>query len=321
LDPGTETAGKRLLQPPPYLGGGFYLKRNLPRLGFVGAGTVATSLACALHGKGYPVVAVASRTYSSAQKLSVFVPCCQPYQDKQQVVDNADLIFITTPDDVISQVARELNWQPGKFAVHCSGADTSELLRKAASDGANTGVMHPLQTFAGMEQAKNSLLGITFSVEAQEPLLSVLKKMAMALGGRFMVLAPEDRALYHASAVMVCNYLVTLVKLSTDLWSDFGLSRDDAVRALAPLIKGTINNIETVGFPGCLSGPISRGDTGTLKKHIAALSKDHSDIISTYADLGLQTIPVALEMGKIDISRAREIFGIFKNSANEGNGT
>ena len=297
------------------------MKRNLPRLGFVGAGTVATSLACALHGKGYPVVAVASRSYSSAQRLAAFIPCCQPYEDKQPVVDNADLIFITTPDDVISNVAGELKWQPGKYAVHCSGADTSELLDKAALGGAVTGVMHPLQTFAGMEQAKNSLLGITFSLEAREPLLTVLKKMAVALGGKPMVLAPEDRALYHASAVLVSNYLVTLVKLSTDLWSDFGMPREEAVRALAPLIKGTINNLETIGLPGCLSGPISRGDSGTLRKHLEVLSDKHKSIIPTYAYLGLQTIPVALEKKKIDSDRAREIETILKNSVKKGSPT
>ena len=318
MDRKTETAGKGAIQPPPHLGGGFCLKRNLPRLGFVGAGTVATSLACALHGKGYPVVAVASRTYSSAQKLSVFIPCCQAYEDKQQVVDNADIVFITTPDDAIATVAGELKWQTGKYAVHCSGADTSELLEKAASGGAVTGVMHPLQTFAGMEQAKNSLLGITFSLEAREPLLSILKKMASVLGGKSMVIAPEDRALYHASAVMVCNYLVTLVKLSADLWSDFGVTREESVRALAPLIKGTISNLETVGLPGCLSGPISRGDTGTIRKHLAALSQCHADIVSTYADLGLQTIPIALEKGKIDAAMARKIEKIMKNRGNEG---
>lgn len=297
------------------------MKRSLPRLGFVGAGTVATSLAYALHGKGYPVIAVASRTYASAQKLAGLIPCCRPYEEKQPVVDNADLIFITTPDDAISEVAGELKWQPGKFAVHCSGADTSALLEKAASEGATTGVLHPLQTFAGMKQRKISLAGITFSVEAPEPLLSILKKMAAALGGKSLVLVPEDRALYHASAVMVCNYLVTLVKLSTDLWSDFGLSREDALKALAPLIKGTINNLETVGLPGCLSGPISRGDTGTLKKHLMALSKNHGDIIPTYVELGLQTVPVALEKGKINKARAHEISDILKNSTKEGSRT
>lgn len=283
------------------------MKSKLPNIGFIGAGTVATSLACALHGKGYPVVAVASRTYASAQKLAEFIPCCQPYTDKQRVIDDADIIFITTPDDVITQVAGELRWQAGKSAVHCSGADTSKLLQKAASDGAVIGVFHPLQTFAGAEQAKNSLAGITFSIEATEPLLTILKKMATMLGGRCMVLKPEDRALYHASAVMVSNYLVTLVKLSTDLWADFGLSREDAVRALAPLIKGTVNNIETVGLPACLTGPISRGDIGTVKKHLSDLEKNHNDVLRAYRELGLKTIPIALEKGRIDSRKAGEI--------------
>ena len=283
------------------------MNRNLPRIGFIGAGTVATSLACALHGKGYPVVAVASRTYSSAQKLAEFVPCCQPFQDKQQVIESSDIIFITTPDDVIAQVAGELKWQAGNSAVHCSGADTSGLLNKASSDWATVGVFHPLQTFAGAEQAKNSLAGITFSIEASEQLQTTLKKMATTLGGRCIVLKPEDRALYHASAVMVSNYLVTLVKLSADLWADFGLSREDAVRALAPLIKGTLNNIETIGLPICLTGPISRGDTGTIKKHLHDLEKHHHDILGTYRELGLKTIPIALEKGRIDSQKAREI--------------
>lgn len=283
------------------------MKRKLPSIGFIGAGTVATSLACALHGKGYPVVAVASRTYASARKLSKFIPCCQPYMDKQRVIDNADIIFITTPDDVIAQVAGELKWQPRKSAVHCSGADTSELLQKASSEGAAAGVFHPLQTFAGKEQARHSLAGITFSLEAEEPLLTQLKQMAEALGGRWIILKPKDKVLYHASAVMVSNYLVTLVKLAADLWTDFGLTREEATRALLPLIKGTVNNIEAVGLPGCLTGPISRGDTGTINKHLSDLEKNPSDAMGVYRELGLKTVPIAIEKGGINSRKAKEI--------------
>jgi len=283
------------------------LKGKLSSIGFIGTGTVATSLACALHGKGYPVVAVASRTYASAQKLAEFIPCCQPYTDKQRVIDASDIIFITTPDDVISQVVGEVRWQTGKSAVHCSGADTSELLKKAALEGAAVGVFHPLQTLAGAEQARNNLAGITFSIEASERVLTTLKKMATVLGGRCMVLKPEDRVLYHASAVMASNYLVTLVKLTTDLWADFGLSREDAARALLPLIRSTVNNIETIGLPQCLTGPISRGDTGTIKKHLSDLEKNHNDVLGAYRELGLKTIPIALEKGRIDSRKAREI--------------
>jgi predicted short-subunit dehydrogenase-like oxidoreductase (DUF2520 family) len=294
------------------------LKRNLPKLGFIGAGKVATSLACALHGKGYPVVAIASRSFSSAQKLAVYIPCCQPYSDKQQVVERSDIVFITTPDDVIAQVTGELSWRQGKSVVHCSGADSTAPLKKAISEGATAGVLHPLQTFAGIEQAKNSLAGITFCIEADDPLLTMLKWMAVALGGRWIVINPEDRTLYHTSAVMVSNYLVTLVKLAIDLWADCGLSQEDAVRALTPLIKGTLNNIETLGLPDCLTGPISRGDTGTLKKHLDVLGNSRHEFIPAYRELGLQTISIALAKGRIDAAKAAEIQSLLETHPVEG---
>jgi predicted short-subunit dehydrogenase-like oxidoreductase (DUF2520 family) len=294
------------------------LKRNLPKLGFIGAGKVATSLACALHGKGYPVVAIASRSLSSAQKLAACIPCCQPYADKQEVVEHSDIVFITTPDDVISQVTGELSWRQGKSVVHCSGADSTVPLKKAVAEGAAAGVLHPLQTFAGIEQAKNSLAGITFCIESEDPLLSILKCMAVALGGRWIVINPEDRTLYHASAVIVSNYLVALVKMAIDLWSSCGLSQEDAVRALTPLIKGTLNNIETLGLPDCLTGPISRGDIGTLKKHLSMLNPNHNEIIPAYCELGMQTVPVALSKGRIDAARAEEIKALLKSYVPEG---
>ncbi len=283
------------------------MNKDLPKLGFIGAGTVATALAYSLQSKGYPVTAVASRRLWSSQKLAALFSGCAPFVDKQQVADVSDIIFITTPDDAISEVAGQIKWQTGKSVVHCSGADSSGILRKAKLEGALTGVFHPLQTFAGASQAVKSLKDITFSLEAEEPLLTHLKYMAGALGGRWIVLKHEDRALYHASAVMVSNYLVTLVKLSTDLWSEFGVTREDAVTALLPLIKGTVNNIETIGLPECLTGPISRGDIGTVKKHLHDLEKNHNDILSAYRELGLKTIPVALEKGRIDSRKAREI--------------
>jgi predicted short-subunit dehydrogenase-like oxidoreductase (DUF2520 family) len=180
-------------------------------------------------------------------------------------------------------------------------------LRKAKLEGAQTGVFHPLQTFAGAERELKVLQGTTFSLEAGEPLLSQLKEMASTLGGRWIVLKSEDRVLYHASAVMVSNYLVTLVKLATDLWDDFGVTREEAVMALLPLIKGTVSNIETLGLPQCLTGPVSRGDSGTVNKHLRDLAKHHNAILETYRELGLQTISIALEKGRIDSHKAREI--------------
>ena len=294
------------------------MNRDWPRLGFIGAGTIATVLASGLRAEGYTVAAVASRSFSSAQKLAALVSGCVPFEDMQHVTDSADILFITTPDDAISEVASQIEWPTDKSVVHCSGADSSEILRQAKLEGALTGVFHPLQTFAGVERGLKGLQGITFSVEAEEPLLTHLKEMADALGGHWIILKSEDRVLYHASAVMVSNYLVTLLKLATDLWTGFGVTREEAIKALLPLIEGTVSNIDTLGLPQCLTGPISRGDTGTLKKHLHALGKNHGDIISAYRELGLKTVPLALEKGRIDALKAQEIASILESCGTEG---
>jgi predicted short-subunit dehydrogenase-like oxidoreductase (DUF2520 family) len=113
--------------------------------------------------------------------------------------------------------------------------------------------------------------------------------------------------LYHAAAVFACNYLVTLMKMATDLWQTFGVSTPEATRALLPLLRGTLNNLENIGLPNCLTGPIARGDLGTINRHLEALEQSAPALLPTYRDLGLQTIPIALGKGKIDSKRAEEM--------------
>jgi predicted short-subunit dehydrogenase-like oxidoreductase (DUF2520 family) len=101
--------------------------------------------------------------------------------------------------------------------------------------------------------------------------------------------------------------MVTLLKLATDLWQTFDVPPPQATRALLPLLKGTIHNIETVGIPYCLTGPIARGDIGTIQKHLDALNQAAPNLISTYRELGLQTIPIAVAKGRIDKNQAEEL--------------
>jgi predicted short-subunit dehydrogenase-like oxidoreductase (DUF2520 family) len=229
------------------------------------------------------------------------------------VADTADIIFITTPDDAIASVASGVRWHRGQNAVHCSGADSTETLEAARKSGAHVGAFHPLQTFASVKEAIDNIAGSTFAVEAEEPLLSTLKEMATALGGTWIELKASDKVIYHAAAVIACNYMVTLVKLATDLWQTFDVPREQAIRALLPLLRGTIHNIETIGIPKCLTGPIARGDTGTIKKHINALSKAAPAVLPTYCELGRQTIPVALAKGRINNKQAEELEAILKH--------
>ena len=277
------------------------------RTGFIGAGTTGTALAVRLSQKGWPVVAVCSRTMSSAQRLAKLVPNCQVCHTAQELADAAEMVFITTPDDVIATVCSQVRWHKGQSVLHCSGAHSVDILESAKELGVAVGSFHPLQTFAGVDQAIVNLPGSTFALEAEEPLLSTLKELTSLLNGSWVELKPGNKVLYHAAAVFACNYLVTLVKLALDLWKDFGVSSNEATKALLPLLQGTLNNIDNIGLPNCLTGPIARGDLGTIEKHLGALEASDPSLLTTYKELGLQTIPIALAKGKVDEQKAEKM--------------
>jgi len=284
------------------------------KIGFIGAGTVGTALAVLLNRKGYRVASVYSRSRSSAERLAAEVSDCRVTDSCQGAADAAELIFITTPDAAIAGVTSRIKWQKGRSVIHCSGADSTDILEPARKSGAMVGGFHPLQTFAGTKQAIENIPGSTFALEAEEPLLTTLKKMAEDLGGRWITLKAEDKVAYHTAAVFASNYLVTLVKMATDLWQTFSIPTDQATKALLPLMHGTLHNIETIGIPQCLTGPIARGDTGTVSKHLQDLHKNAPTLLFPYKELGLQTIPVALAKGKINEKQASELELILKKS-------
>lgn len=284
------------------------------KLGFIGAGTVGTALAVRLSSQDYPVVAVSSRSQASARNLARVVSGCRPLARNQGVADTAELVFVTTPDDAIAPVVSQIQWHAGQSVVHCSGADSTDILEPARKSGARVGAFHPLQTFASIGQAIENMSGSTFALEAEAPLLNTLKDMATALDGRWVELKAGDKVVYHAAAVFACNYMVTLVKLATDLWQTFAIPPQQATQALLPLLRGTINNIDTMGIPQCLTGPIARGDTGTIKKHINALQEIAPAVVSAYRQLGLQTIPIAVAKGKINQHKAEELQALLRQT-------
>jgi len=287
-------------------------KNNKPDIGFIGAGTVGTALAVRLSRIGYRVAAVSSRTRASAQKLAETVSGCRAYEDGQGVADVSQLVFVTTPDDVIAPVVSRIRWHEGQGVVHCNGAASTDILEPARAFGAHVGAFHPLQTFASVSQAIDNIPGSTFAIEAEEPLFIILRGMVSDLGGNWVKLDSGDKVLYHTAAVFACNYLYTLVKMATDLWQTFGVPTQQATEALLPLLRGTLRNVENVGLPNCLTGPIARGDLGTIRNHLAALRRSAPGLLSTYRELGLQTIPIALAKGRIDNNRAEELEALLK---------
>jgi predicted short-subunit dehydrogenase-like oxidoreductase (DUF2520 family) len=166
---------------------------------------LGTALAIRLGPEGLSIKAVSSRSLSSARHWSAWLAADGLIPDKQSVVDNADLIFITTPDDVIPEIVNQVRWHKGQCVVHCSGADSLDVLEPARIIGARVGSFHPLQTFASIQKAIENLPGSTFALEADGFLLDILKKMAEDLEGRWIRLGSGDKAAYHAGAVMTSN--------------------------------------------------------------------------------------------------------------------
>jgi len=272
---------------------------NKPTIGFVGAGVVGGALARRLAEAGYPVVAVASRSFGSAVALAAAVPGCAALGSLDDVAAKADVVFITTPDDAIASVAASTAWRAGQAVVHCSGALSVDVLAPAARAGVRVGSFHPLQTFASLDRALVSLTGTTFVLEGDDlPLLSTLQDMAEALGGRSVLLRSEDKVLYHAAAVLSSNYVVTLLQQAAELWEAFGRTKEEALTALLPLLRGTAANLESLGLPAALTGPISRGDLITVAKHLEAL-ESFPDVAAVYRTLAEATVPIALAKGRL----------------------
>jgi len=284
------------------------------KIGFIGAGPVGTAFGVRLSQLGYQVIAAYDVSSAAAQRFVKLIPNCQVCQKAQDVADTAEFIFITTPDDIIPEVAGQLKWYPGQLVVHCSGATSTHALEPARRQGAAVGSIHPCQTFASVDQAIENLPGSTFAIEAEEPLKGILTDIAKALNGDWVYLTAEDKALYHAAACIACNYFYTIVKLATDLWQNFGKSTAEAIKAYLPLLQGSLNNIKNVGLPNCLTGPIARGDLSTVQKHLEALEKRAPYLISLYKALGVETISIALAKGTLSESRAEELRALFKEN-------
>ncbi len=282
-------------------------------IGFIGCGRMGSALASALHTAGYDVTGVSSLHDESAAALSERIPGCRAYSGPRDLAQAVDMVFITTPDDAITPVCERITWKGGQSVVHCSGADTRAALSGAGRDGAETGVLHPLQTFNGSEADENPFTGVTFAVEAGEELYGTLAEMAGKLGGCAVNIPPQLKPLYHISAVMASNYLVVLAGISAELWQNWGIPRDDALQALLPLIKKTVSNLGTSGVLASLTGPVSRGDAGTLQKHLSALGRYAAGLEPVYRQLGLQAVTLALEKGSIGVAEAEKIQGVLES--------
>ncbi len=275
------------------------------KIGFIGAGKVGSALAILLQRAGYDIAGVASRTDESAQTLAERLSC--PALSKAEVAKRSEALLITTSDDAIASLAEEIAeegaFHSGQVVMHMSGAHSSQLLAPAAQKGAITLSVHPIQSFASIDQALALIPGTYFSIEGDARGFGFAREMVEKLGGKHFPLDSESKVLYHAAACVACNYLVSLLDTALGMLKEAGVPEEVRLPAFLPLVAGTFENIKNLGVPKALTGPISRGDRGTVEKHLTAM-RDLPQLLDVYKTLGLVTVDVALAKGTINEEQA-----------------
>ena len=291
-----------------------------PTLSFIGAGTLGRALSVACADAGYRVLAIHSHSFKDAVQLASVLPGAEAVSNPSEAT-RADIVFLTVPDDAIATVCESIPWPATCSVVHCSGALSLDVLNAATQAGAATGSLHPLQTFARGTEGAARLRDIAYALEASnDELRETLQDLIAALGGRSQWIRSSDKPLYHASAAMASNYLVALLGDASRLWESFGVSRDSGLQSLLPLVRGTIDNLQGIGFPDALTGPIARGDVDTVRIHLEALTASQPDIIPSYATMGKRTVALGLEKGSLSEEAARAIRELLDAAMDPGTG-
>ena len=220
---------------------------------------------------------------------------------------NTTIVILAVPDGKLGEVAYELSLMgpppPGCVALHLSGALSATPLEPLHAAGYSVGSMHPLQAVADPWHSGDRLVGAAFALAGEPGATAAARRLVSALSGLPLVISPALRPLYHTAAVLASNGLVAILSASVRLLVQAGVSRDDAERALIPLVRGTFDNLEHLGARGALTGPISRGDVDTVRLHLARLS-GHDRAL--YCALGIELVHLARAAG-IDAQRADEL--------------
>ncbi len=284
------------------------------RVGIVGPGRVGTALGVALARAGHEVVAVAAVSDASVRRAREHFPAAS-VADPATVVAAADLVLLTVPDDalpsLISGLAATGAALGGRLLAHTSGRYGARVLEPAARLGALPLALHPVMTFTGRSDDLPRMRGICFGITAPDQLRAVAEALVIEMEGEPVFIAEENRALYHAGLASAANHLVTLVTESCDLLRAAGAA--DPARMLSPLLFAALDNALRLGDAG-LTGPVARGDAGTVAGHLEALRDTAPEALAVYVALARLTADRALAAGLLAPPDAERLLDVLSGA-------
>jgi predicted short-subunit dehydrogenase-like oxidoreductase (DUF2520 family) len=278
-----------------------------PITGIVGAGAVGTALGVALERAGWPVAAVASRDTERRDRFRSLVPGARGFAEATALLDEVELILLAVPDDALPALAGELRMYGGQAMVHTSGALGAEVLEPARAAGTQVGAFHPLVAFADTERAVAALHGATIAIEGDDELADLLARMADAIGASAVRLAPGSKAAYHAAAMLSAGGVVALLDAIAELGAVAGLDEAGSLAIYGGLVEQTLGNARALGIARALTGPMVRGDVGTIERHLDALARDAADVLPLYRAIAEREIAIAERRGALAPETAASI--------------
>jgi predicted short-subunit dehydrogenase-like oxidoreductase (DUF2520 family) len=288
-------------------------------IAIIGLGKVGTALGFLLRSAGHEIIAVSDASPEALRK-GVEITGGKSFHDSSLAASMAETIFITVWDDAIESVCNEIcesgAVHPKNRVVHVSGAGGLDLLEAAKKSGAFVASIHPLQSFADTEGAIENIPGSTFGITSQEEIAGWAAQIVKDLGGTSFFVSERDKPLYHAAACIASNYLITLMNIVEEMYKSIGFSDDKAIKAFWPLVKGTVKNIENKGTAPSLTGPISRGDIGTIKKHLRVFQSTYPALLNLYKEMGIFTVNIGLSNKTLSEEKAEEIKSLLRKETN-----
>ncbi|MEJ8643101.1 DUF2520 domain-containing protein [Streptomyces sp. MS1.HAVA.3] len=287
-------------------------------VGVVGAGRVGPALACALQQAGHRPVAVSGVSDASVRRAARMLPDV-PLVPPAQVLELADLVLLTVPDDALPSLVEGLAEtgaiRPGQLLVHTSGRYGTAVLDPARRAGALPLALHPAMTFTGTEVDVQRLAGCSFGVTAPQELRLAAEALVIEMGGEPEWIAEENRPLYHAALALGANHLVTLVAQSMELLAKAGVEHPD--RMLGPLLGAALDNALRSG-DAALTGPVARGDAGTVAAHVSELRKHAPGTVAGYLAMARTTADRALAHGLLKPELAEDLLGVLADTDADG---
>ncbi|WP_326760369.1 DUF2520 domain-containing protein [Streptomyces phaeochromogenes] len=282
-------------------------------VGVVGTGRVGPALAASLQLAGHRPVAASGVSDASRRRAAELLPDV-PLVTPEQVLGRADLVLLTVPDDALPGLAEGLAEtgavRPGQLIVHTSGRYGTRVLDPMLRAGALPLALHPAMTFTGTPVDVQRLAGCSFGVTAPEELRLAAEALVIEMGGEPEWIAEASRPLYHAALALGANHLVTLVAESMELLRAAGVEAPD--RMLGPLLGAALDNALRSG-DAALTGPVARGDAGTVAAHVAELRKHAPQTVAGYLAMARATADRALAHGLLKPELAEDLLGVLAN--------